>query len=141
MKRKYWVPAEELYRECPKDALFPLEEEPGILPNGIIGQERAVRAMELGLHIEKQGYNIFMSGLPGVGKKSYAHTIVNRYARKGKVPDDWLYVYNFENPEKPKALRLPPGVGCDFCHDMEQLVLALREEISKALGGEEYEKQ
>ncbi len=141
MKRKYWVATEELYRECPKDALFPLDEEPEILPNGIIGQERAVRAMELGLHIKQQGYNIFMSGMPGVGKKSYAQTAVNRYARQGTVPDDWLYVFNFENPEKPKTLRLPPGVGCEFCRDMEQLVLALREEISKALGGEEYERQ
>jgi len=107
----------------------------------IIGQERAVRAMEFGLKIDHKGYNIFMTGLTGTGKTSYAKAIVAETAKKRPVPDDIIYVYNFAKPEKPMALMLPAGWGTEFSKDMDELISEIKEEISRAFDNEEFEHQ
>ncbi len=111
----------------------PLEE--------MIGQERAVRATEFGLRIKRPGYNIFMSGLTGTGKSSYAQSIVEKISAEEPVPDDWVYVYNFEHPGEPLALNLPAGKGAEFRHQVEELLEDLKENIPKAFDGDDYEKQ
>ncbi len=78
---------------------------------GIIGQGRASAAMEFGLAIKRAGYNIYVSGLTGTGRSSYSKTIINKIAQNEKTPDDWCYIYNFNNPDKPIALSLPAGMG------------------------------
>ncbi|NLZ38177.1 MAG: AAA family ATPase [Firmicutes bacterium] len=108
---------------------------------GIIGQERAVRAMEFGLAIKRYGYNIFMTGPTGTGKSSYAQALAEEIAAREEVPDDWCYVYNFEDPSRPVALRLPAGKGSQFAKDMEELVEALKVEIPKAFDADDYERQ
>jgi lon-related putative ATP-dependent protease len=108
---------------------------------GMIGQERAVKATEFGLRIKRPGYNIFMAGLTGTGKSSYAQSIIKKISAEEPVPDDWVYVYNFEHPSEPLSLNLPAGKGYDFCHHIEELLDDLKECIPKAFDGEEYEKQ
>ncbi len=108
---------------------------------GMIGQERAVKATEFGLRIKRHGYNIFMTGLTGTGKSSYAQSIVEKISAGEPVPDDWLYVYNFEHPGQPISLNLPAGRGAEFRRQIEELVEDLRENIPKAFDGEDYEKQ
>lgn len=108
---------------------------------GIIGQKRAVKAMNFGLKIKHKGYNIFMAGIPGTGKTTYAKTIIKREARRYDVPDDWCYIYNFDNPEKPRALNLPAGTGIRLKEDMERFIKELRSDIPKTFESEEYEKQ
>lgn len=108
---------------------------------GMIGQERAVRATEFGLKVKRPGYNIFMTGLTGTGKSSYAQSIVKTISAEEPVPDDWLYVYNFEHPGEPIALNLPAGTGTDFRHQIEELLEDLKESIPKAFDGEDYERQ
>ena len=108
---------------------------------GIIGQERAVKAMEFGIQIKNPGYNIYMAGISGSGKTAYAREYISQIAREKPVPDDWCYVYNFENPEQPVAIRLPSGKGKEFCRDMEELIEDLKAEISKAFSGDEYENE
>jgi lon-related putative ATP-dependent protease len=107
----------------------------------MIGQERAVKATEFGLRIKRPGYNIFMTGLTGTGKSSYAQSVIKKIAAEEPVPDDWVYVYNFEHPSEPLSLNLPAGKGYDFCRHIEELLDDLKESIPKAFDGEEYEKQ
>ncbi len=108
---------------------------------GMIGQERAVKATEFGLRIKRPGFNIFMTGLTGTGKSSYAQSIIKKMSADDPVPDDWVYVYNFESPGEPIALNLPAGKGYDFCLHIEELLEDLKQNIPKAFEGEEYERQ
>ncbi|MEW6044875.1 MAG: ATP-binding protein [Bacillota bacterium] len=115
------------------DAIEPLE--------GIIGQERAVRAMEFGLRMKHPGYNIYMAGPTGTGKNTYARRLVHEVARHKPVPDDWVYVYNFDSPDEPLALNLPPGMGSQLAQDMDELVEELKSAIPRRFESDDYEKQ
>ena len=108
---------------------------------GIIGQERAVKALEFGLAVKMKGYNIYMSGPSGTGKTTYARRSTERVAATEPVPMDWCYVYNFQKPKEPTALSFPAGVGKQFREDMAKLVNLFRKELTKAFGSEDYEKQ
>ncbi|MGB7605819.1 MAG: ATP-binding protein [Lutisporaceae bacterium] len=108
---------------------------------GIIGQGRASAAMEFGLAIKRAGYNIYVSGLTGTGRSSYSRTIINKIAINEKTPDDWCYVYDFNNPDKPIALNLPAGMGSKLQKDMTKLVKNLKTNIPRSFDSEEYEKQ
>lgn len=131
----------ELRNECnPK--LFKFNDTSKIEAlEGIIGQDRAVKAMEFGLKIKIRGYNIYMSGMTGTGKTSYAHNYIKKVARKEKVPDDWCYVYNFSRPNQPSALNLPAGLGKVFRKDMDEFIKVIKLEISKAFESDDYEKE
>ncbi|WP_313137564.1 Lon-like protease helical domain-containing protein, partial [Clostridioides difficile] len=72
----------------------------------ILGQERAVEAMELGLKINNPAYNIYIAGEPGTGKSTYALKVLNEYASKKNTHKDWCYIYNFENPREPIIVEL-----------------------------------
>ncbi|HHX73323.1 MAG TPA: AAA family ATPase [Firmicutes bacterium] len=140
MKHRTLKP-EELRLNC-DPAQFEFETTETLAPlEGIIGQERAVRAMEFGLKIKRHGYNIFMTGQTGTGKNSYAQTLVSEIAAGEEVPLDWCYVYNFADPGHPKALCLPSGQGSVFVREMEELVEALKLEIPKAFDADDYERQ
>ncbi len=108
---------------------------------GMIGQERAVKATEFGLRIKRAGYNIFMTGLTGTGKSSYAQSIVQKISADEPVPDDWVYVYNFEHPEEPITFNLPAGKGAEFRHKVAELLEDIKQNIPKAFDGEDYERQ
>ncbi len=138
---KYRVEAAKLYKKCDPE-MFKFETTAEIPPlEGILGQERAVRATEFGLHIKKYGYNIFFTGHTGTGKISYARAVVQEMAEKEPVPDDWCYLYNFKNPGEPLALNLPAGMGSIFSRDIHDLLEDLKEVIPKVFNTEEYERQ
>ncbi len=135
------VPVSKL-KKVFSEEIFQFETTEEVTPfEGIIGQERAVKAMEFGLKIKNHGYNIFMTGVTGTGKFSYAQNCVQKIAEEEDVPEDWCYVYNFENASQPKAINFPAGQGKVFCEDMEDLIEVLKEEIPKAFEGEAYEKE
>lgn len=106
----------------------------------IIGQERAVKAMEFGLDVKNSKYNIFLSGIKGTGKTSYSVEKVKERAEKENKPDDLCYVYNFKDISKPKAINLPAGMGKVFRDDMEVLVHDLLAEVPKTFISEDYTK-
>jgi len=107
---------------------------------GIIGQERAKKALEFGLKIKSKGYNIFVTGITGSGRTTSVEQAVKKIAEKGKTPDDWCYVYNFTNPDNPNVLRFPPGKANEFKKDMEILVNELKVELPKTFESEIYEE-
>ncbi|HPP67209.1 MAG TPA: ATP-binding protein, partial [bacterium] len=108
---------------------------------GIIGQERAAKAIEFGLQIEQEGYNIYVSGIPGSGRTTSIEAAVKEIAKKRPTPDDWCYVYNFKEPDNPKYLRFPPGKAEIFKDDMETLVEELKIDMPKAFESKSYEEQ
>lgn len=118
---------------CSTTELEPLE--------GIIGQDRAVKAFDFGLHVKIKGYNIYMSGPSGTGKTTYAKASTERLAATEDVPLDWCYVYNFQNPRSPLALSFPAGKGRKFRDDMSELVQLFQTELQKVFRTEDYEKQ
>ncbi|AKL96748.1 Lon protease [Clostridium aceticum] len=106
---------------------------------GIIGQDRAVEALEFALKMKKKGYNVFIAGLSGTGRNSYAHSITEKFAKDIMIPNDWVYVFNFKNPDMPKALSMETGLGLQFKKDIEGMIEILKKEIPIAYNGREYE--
>jgi len=109
--------------------------------DGVIGQDRAVRAVSFGVDIAGPGYHVFALGPSGTGKTTMVHKFLERQAPERPVPDDWLYVNNFEDADKPISLRLPAGKGCEFRQDMDRVVEELSTEIPRAFETEEYERE
>ena len=107
---------------------------------GMIGQERAVQAVEFGLHTKNPGYNIFISGMVGTGKFTYAKQAVRKLAKGQQVPEDWCYVNNFDDASLPLAINLPAGTGNIFCKEMEELLENLQNDVPKAFSSEDYER-
>ncbi len=141
MNRPKELEPKQLKKQWPSSCL-PIKTTEELEPlQGIIGQERAVRAMEFGVRIKVPGYNIFLTGVSSTGKTTYAKEYITQIAKQQPVPDDWCYVYNFENPSQPVAIRLPAGKGKEFLRDMEELIEDLKAEISRAFGGDEYENE
>ncbi len=133
--------ADELRIHCDLEEL-PFTTTAEVLPlEGMIGQDRAVKAMEFGLQIKHAGYNIFMTGFTGTGKLSFALSAVNGIAAAEPKPDDWLYVHNFDNPGEPLALNLPAGEGFAFRRYTRELIEELKQAIPKAFDTEDYERQ
>lgn len=106
---------------------------------GIIGQERAVEALNFGLRMKKKGYNIFIAGLSGTGRSSYSNSITEKLAEEMPKPNDWVYVYNFKNADRPKALSMEPGLGAQFKKDIDTMIEQLKKEIPVVFSGTEYE--
>ena len=107
----------------------------------IIGQERAVKALDFGLAVKMKGYNIYISGPSGTGKTTYARNSAEKKAKTEPVPSDWCYVYNFQNPKAPIALSFEPGIGKQFKEDMAKLVSLIKKELQKVFQSEDFEKQ
>ncbi|AWH76308.1 ATP-binding protein [Clostridioides difficile] len=105
----------------------------------ILGQERAVEAMELGLKINNPVYNIYIAGEPGTGKSTYALKVLNEYASKKNTHKDWCYIYNFENPREPIIVELEKGFGRELKKDMEKLIESLLEDFKNAFESENFE--
>jgi predicted ATP-dependent protease len=105
---------------------------------GIIGQRRAVSALQFGLGIQELGFNIYVAGPPGIGKMTAVKSFLEELARQKETPPDWCYVNNFEDPYQPKALRLPPGWGARLAQDIKNLIEHVRRELPKVFESEEY---
>ena len=107
----------------------------------VYGQERGVKALKFGLDIDIKGYNIYLEGTNGVGKTVYAKKTLTAKATKEKVPNDWCYIYNFENPNEPIAVSFPAGQGKIFQSTMETFVKDIRRDIKKTFNNDDFEKE
>ncbi len=127
-----------LYRACDPaglgfattDELTPLET--------MLGQERAVGAVEFGLGIRRDGYNLFALGPPGTGKRTVVEYFTRRQAAAEPTPSDWVYVFNFSEAHKPRALELPPGRGAGLRQDMLSLIEELKAALPAAFESDDY---
>jgi lon-related putative ATP-dependent protease len=133
--------ADQLWSPC-DPAIFDFETTDS-LPGQvvIIGQERALEAVDFGVDIASFGFNIYALGYTGTGRNTTLRTYLDRIAADQPVPADWIYVYNFADPNRPNAISLPPGTAIQFRRDMQELVSDLQREIPRAFESEDYEKQ
>lgn len=136
------VPVAKLRSEFnPQNFSFETTEDLKQLPNEMIGQQRAEQAMKFGLAVEQSGYNLFVVGPAGTGRITYTQDSVVKMATNRSVPNDWCYVYNFENPDRPLVISLPAGQGQQFQREVELLLLEMEREIRTTFTGEVYEKK
>ncbi|MFW6185804.1 MAG: Lon protease family protein [Halobacteriota archaeon] len=108
---------------------------------GIIGQKRAIRALEFGLNIQEDGFNIFVAGPPGTGRETAVKEFLEELAKSRPTPSDWCYVNNFEQPYEPNVIQLPPGKGKELKKDMNELIEDARRAIPEAFEGEEFDQR
>jgi predicted ATP-dependent protease len=136
--RSLRVPVKQLRRACdPRQFKFKTTKDLEPL-DGTVGQARAVSALEFGLSIEADGFNVFVSGVPGSGRSTELLAQVERIAKTQSPPRDWCYVFNFSDPARPRALSLPPERGHELSHHVEDLVAAVRADIPRAFESDEY---
>ena len=107
----------------------------------IYGQDRGIKALEFGLDVEAKGYNLYLEGPSGVGKTMYTKNYVTKIATKKKTPDDWCYIYNFEEPNEPIAVSLPASKGKEFRDDMTSFISDIKRDIKLTFGNEDFDKQ
>jgi lon-related putative ATP-dependent protease len=106
--------------------------------DGIVGQDRAVKALDFGLNIREEGFNVFASGVYGTGRKSAVKKFVEELAKTKPKGKDWIYVNNFANPYEPNAISLPPGMGKEFQTDMASFIDEAKRIIPKVFESEDY---
>lgn len=107
----------------------------------VLGQERGIKALEFGLSVDIKGYNLFLEGPTGVGKTMYTKHLLDLTAKKKKVPNDWCYIYNFDNPNEPIAVSLPAGKGKEFKEDMDSFIKDIRKDILNTFSNKDFEKE
>ncbi|UCH37994.1 MAG: AAA family ATPase, partial [Candidatus Bathyarchaeota archaeon] len=132
------LPVEKLRREF-SSTLLECETTEDLTPlEGIIGQDRGVRALKFGLDIKEHGFNIYVAGAPGTGRTTAVKDFVDVFAKTKPVPSDWCYVNNFRDSYEPKAIQLPPGKGKVLQQDVKDFIEEVRRELPKVFESEDY---
>ena len=130
--------AAQLYHACEVAALgFDSTADLPDLP-GSLGQERALGALNFGVGIRHEGYNLYVMGSPGLGKHAIVRQLLEQQASQVTSPSDWCYVNNFRTPHKPRVLRLPAGTGRGLQADMRALVRSLLAALPAAFDSDQY---
>ena len=131
------LPPAQLYRACepaelPFELCSELEEAPGL-----IGQERAVEALNLAVRMRAKGYNVYALGASGTGRHAMVEDLLRARAATEPTPPDWCYVNNFADPQQPRRLQLPSGRGAGLAAAMKRLVEELRAALPAAFERDE----
>ena len=141
MKNKNELNYKDLKLTCDSKIFdFTTTDELETISTGI-GQERGIKALEFGLNVDSNGYNLYVEGPYGVGKTSYTKNALETISKKKKVPNDWCYIYNFDNPNEPLAVSLPAGKGKEFESDMNTFINDIKVDIKNTFNNEDFEKE
>ena len=120
--------------------LFTFETTAELLPtNHIIGQPRGTHAIEFGIGIQSQGYNIYVLGPMGTGRATAIERFLQQRTAARPSPADWIYVHNFGVPHRPRAIALPAGEGSVFQARMAALIARISEDLPQAFATDTYE--
>ena len=132
-----------LLREVCNPNMFKFEttEELEGTKEAVYGQERGIKALQFGVQVDAKGYNIFVEGPSGVGKTIYTRNYLKKISTKKKVPHDWCYIYNFDNPNEPIAVSFPAGQGKAFKKSMDDFVKDIKLDIKRTFNNEDFEKE
>lgn len=132
---------DQLYKKCDlSDLKFNNTDELPELQE-ILGQKRALAAIDFGIGMDHKGYNLFVLGSEGIGKTALIKNLLKQHYVKRKKPFDWCYVNNFEYPQHPRFLRLPSGMAKPLSEAMEKLVKLISSLITAAFQSDEYAAQ
>ena len=141
MKEKNELSYRDLKMVCDQK-MFKFETTKELEPiNDGIGQERGIKALEFGISVDVKGYNLYIEGPSGVGKTMYTKNYLDSISSKKKVPNDWCYIYNFQNPNEPIAVSLPAGQGKEFKESMEGFIKEVKKDIKKTFNADDFEKE
>ncbi|MFC2155963.1 AAA family ATPase, partial [Acidobacteriota bacterium] len=135
------VPVEKLRWQCDPNTLGIKTTDDLDTHQDIIGQRRAVNALRLGLDIDSRGYNLFVNGNPGTGRKTAVKSLLKETARYKRIPGDKIFVNNFNNPDMPILIHLKAGQGRRFKKDMEAFLEYLITNIPEIFKSDAYEEQ
>ena len=141
MKNKYELDYKDLKMSFNTDNFkFKTTKELEPIATGI-GQERGIKAFEFGLQVDVKGYNLYLEGPSGVGKTMYCKNYLTKIAKHKKTPNDWCYIYNFDNLNEPIAVSLPAGQGKVFKEAMEGFIKEVKKDIKKTFNADDFEKE
>ena len=134
--------ANQLRWRCPLDYL-PFETTEELSPyTGIVGQDRAVEAVKIGLALDEEGYNLFVTGLIGADRLSVIEQLLEQTRNPNdQTPDDICCVNNFKDPDTPKIIYLAAGQGADLRKDIKEFIEASKETIPQVFESEEYKSR
>ena len=114
--------SEQLSIQIPSNSLS-FETSSELTPyNGVLGQDRAITAIQFGVAMDRPGYNVYAMGDSGTGRSSYITEYLKSEAKRQGSPSDWIYVNNFDNNREPLKLELSAGSGQVFKKDLESLI-------------------
>lgn len=141
MKNKNELSYKQLKVTCdPSVFKFETTENLESITTGI-GQDRGIKALEFGINVNIKGYNLYVEGPSGVGKTMYTKNYLRKVAQKKKVPHDWCYIYNFNNPNEPIAVSLQAGHGKEFKEDMDNFIKEIKKDIRNTFNNDDFEKE
>jgi len=132
------IPVEALFHRCDPDSLGFQTTDEVEDHDEIIGQDRAISSVRFSIGMKSPGYNLFVLGPPGIGKRALLERILAREASRRDRPDDLVYVNNFTEPTQPIAIRLPAGQGAELRREMKSLVEDLLSSLPAAFESDEY---
>jgi len=107
----------------------------------IIGQDRALEAIRMGLELEHRGYNIFITGLVGTGRTTTIKRLLEKLEKDGPLPQDICYMHNFKNPNMPRCIELEARRGSELKADMDNLINDLGKKIPAVFRSEYYKER
>ncbi|MFK5986160.1 MAG: ATP-binding protein [Pseudomonadota bacterium] len=137
-KKKYRLATKQLYKVCDLSPLNINSSEDLKNLDEVIGQDRALNALDFGLKMSHKGYNLFVLGSEGIGKTALIKKLLKKKYNTGNTVYDWCYINNFEYPQHPKFLKLPAGRAKQLSESMEKLLKVISELISTAFQSDEY---
>ena len=133
------LPVEQLYRHADVTALH-FTTTADIEPvDGLVGQRRALNAVHFGAQIDRSGFNLFVIGSPAAGMRRAVEAVLKDTRKERRLPSDWVYVNNFEDPQRPAAIDLPPGRARQFHDAMHELIDDLKTAIPAVFESENYQ--
>jgi lon-related putative ATP-dependent protease len=133
--------AQALFHACDPDLLdFQTTAELADLDR-VVGQDRALEALHFGIGMPHEGYNLYVLGSTGLGRRTLVHRLLQETAAERPIPSDWCYVNDFDAPHRPRALRLPPGRGQELRRDMQQAMEDIITALAAAFQSEAYRIQ
>jgi lon-related putative ATP-dependent protease len=132
---------QSLYRHCDISKLrFETTAELEELQQ-IPGQDRAAEAIQFATEISVDGHNVYVLGPPGSGRHAFVRQFLDQKSASRSVPQDWCYVFNFDDPRQPKALALPPGRSRELRLHVEQVIQDAQTAIPAAFESEDFQTQ
>jgi len=141
MSKKFELKVSDLRLICdPK--IFKFKNTSEVKPlDTVIGQERAVQAIDFGLNMQDPGYNIFVTGLASTGKSTIVRDLVSKHTKNLPTPPDLCLVNNFKDEFRPRAIAISPGKAIQFKKKMNRAIERLKKELPAEFEDETYLKK